>query len=206
MDPRYSDVLQWYFRNYNDNRIIDSISSKQIRCKQWLVHQLEPIVYPTMKEYQLWLIGGWFGYPLIDIIQQSSIKDLIAEYVNLDCDKHATSVCNNYARIFKHENVTTSTKNLSDMIEKMIGWGDKIFINTSTEHMPPIPHFVDTKHISPDSIWVLQSNDLFDEPDHINCVESVDELIELNKITRVHYKGEMKFDNYTRYMVIGQYG
>ena len=72
--------------------------------------------------------------------------------------------------------------------------------------MPSIPDMVkDMRSINPMNIFVIQSNDLFDEPDHYNCVRSAEELVEKNRMNTVYFKGQLEFDNYTRYMIIGSY-
>ena len=57
-------------------------------------------------------------------------------------------------------------------------------------------------------LCVFQSNNFTQETSHINCVESVDELVEQSGITNVIYKGETQFhkwdQDHKRYMVIGE--
>ena len=60
-------------------------------------------------------------------------------------------------------------------------------------------------------VFALQSNNMFDLEEHVNCVNSEDELIEKSEISHVLYSGTRSFSyeknqvskNYERYMVIG---
>lgn len=211
MDIRYAKVIDWYNR-YNDIQYyLKSISPKQIQSKQWMVKELSNAIdeYRRIpdKGTDVWLLGGWFGYPIIDYLVQSPVDKLVNKYYNMDIDSLATSVCYQYSRIFGHEDrVVQSTCDVSSRIEEIVMKKNKIIINSSSEHMPSIPDMVSNmKTIDPRNIFVIQSNNLFDEPDHCNCVNSAEELIEKNKMTTVYFKGGLEFENYTRFMIIGSY-
>ena len=211
MDIRYAQVIDWYNR-YNDIQYyLKSITPKQIQSKQWLVSELSKAIAENRripdKGTDVWLLGGWFGYPLIDMLIQSDVDRMVNKYYDLDIDPLATSVCYQYSRIFEQEDrVVQSTNDVSVRIEEIVKKKNKIIINCSSEHMPSIPDMVtNMTTIDPRNIFVIQSNDLFDEPDHCNCVRSEDELVENNKMEHVYFKGALKFDNYTRFMAIGSY-
>ena len=212
MDIRYAQVMDWYNR-YNDMQYyLKSITPKQIQSKQWLVNSLESCIHNHDRKFKpnsdidVWMLGGWFGYPLIDLLDKSDTGSRIHEYMNVDLDPLATSVCYKYSNIFDmSDRVKVSTNSVESKISKLVTWGNKIIINCSSEHLPSIPEMVDISTINYTSIFVIQSNDLFDEPDHCNCVRSEDELVEKNKMEHVYFKGALKFDNYTRFMAIGSY-
>ena len=205
-------MIDWYNR-YNDIQYyLKSISPKQLQSKKWLAEELANSLqkhnskFKPNSDIDVWLLGGWFGYPIIDFINKSKIGDRINSYMNIDMDPLATSVTYKYSQIFGMEDrVKVSTSDVSAKIEKLVTWGNKIVINSSSEHMPSLPEMVNVSTINHTSIFVFQSNDLFDEPDHSNCVRSAEELVEKNQVHNVYFKGGLQFDNYTRYMVIGSY-
>ena len=80
-----------------------------------------------------------------------------------------------------------------------------MIICTSCEHMPDIGEMKEYYKDTPKPIYVLQSNDYIDLPEHENCVESADELAEKNGITDIMFKGEKDFGYYTRFMVVGRW-
>ena len=204
MDIRYAQLIDWYRRKYTDLRILDSITPKQIQSKQWLVSELENVI--DKNEYDCWLLGGWFGYPLVDYLINSKCGNLISRYMNVDMDKQATSTYWNYLEIFgKVGESSPVSKTVEETVSWNIGSSDKLIINCSSEHMKNIPELW-TGKISNSNLFVLQSNNLFNEPDHCNCVNSVDELIDKNELDIILYKGELDLNTYKRFMVIGRYG
>jgi len=80
-----------------------------------------------------------------------------------------------------------------------------LVINTSCEHMFPMKKFRELNGGNSNPIYVLQSSNDRQYDDHINCVDSADELADQAEIVDVMYSGEMKLSNgMTRYMVIGR--
>ena len=49
----------------------------------------------------------------------------------------------------------------------------------------------------------VQSNNYFGEPDHLNCVSSLEEFKRQAPLSHVGYQGELELPNYTRFMLIG---
>jgi LmbE family N-acetylglucosaminyl deacetylase len=79
-----------------------------------------------------------------------------------------------------------------------------LVINCACEHMFPLRKFREINE-EQDPMYVLQSSDDDTHEDHINCVQSVDELIEQARIVDVIYSGSIKLHNgTTRFVVIGQ--
>ena len=79
-------------------------------------------------------------------------------------------------------------------------------INCSCEHMYPMWKFRDlNKTVQKNSLYILQSSDDDQHDDHINCVQSEDELIDQARIKHVMYSGSKILSNKsTRFMVIGR--
>ena len=84
----------------------------------------------------------------------------------------------------------------------------KLVINTSSEHMPHLPELVKNKRYNKTCVFALQSNNMFDLEEHVNCVNSENELIEKSEISHVLYSGTRSFSyeknkvskNYERYI------
>lgn len=202
MEIKYSECLGWFYRRHPEKikDYIESVSPKQIQCKKWLVDELSNIP-AEFKNIQLF--GGWYGYPLIDML--SKVYD-INSLVNIDCDESAILVNKRFSReYFKHDFVNYSTKKVEDY--KYDVSHINLVINTSSEHMPDLPELIKDKSYDKTCVFALQSNNMFDlEEQHINCVNSADELVEKSKLSQVLYSGKKMFDNYERYMVIGLRG
>ena len=198
MDLRYSECLGWFYRRH-PNRIkqfIQSVSPKQIKNKKWLVDEL---VMLNKNFNKIQLYGGWFGYPIIDFLDNAfSINYLI----NIDCDHDAILVNKRFSKeYFNHNFVDYSKHKVEDYNGDFTNID--LVINTSSEHMKDLPYLIHNKKYNTECIFAIQSNNMFDIDDHFNCVESEDELIKKSKLNKRLYKGKIKFDNYERYMVIG---
>jgi hypothetical protein len=82
-----------------------------------------------------------------------------------------------------------------------------ICINTSCEHMFPMSSisFINDDHV----LYILQSNNMKDEREHVNCVDDYHELIKQSAITKPYYYSRLKLNGrnnkeYKRFMVIGK--
>ena len=192
----YSECLGWFHRRHPERikEYVQSVSPKQITCKKWLVDELKKIPN-DFKNIQLY--GGWFGYPLIDMLSR---EYKIESLTNIDCDKFATSICFNFKNYFNHHFVKTVTKDVKDY-QKCLN--TDLVVNTSSEHMPDLLELIKNKSYNKSCVFALQSNNLTHLDEHINCVSSHEELAEKSGLKTIFYSGVMKLDNYERYMVIG---
>ena len=128
------------------------------------------------------LFGGWFAHPMCTLLT-SAFDDLVW-IENTDIDKHALHVCRNINQELSCELITTegNVMNLGDR-----DWDTDLVINTSSEHMPPLPVILANRNFRKHkdnsaqgpTIFAIQSNNMFHVPDHINCVKDEDELVKL---------------------------
>lgn len=209
MDIRYAKILKWIHTNHPDqlNRWIESVSPNQIKCKQWLTSELKPIIkkygqYWPESNYTTEIIGGWFGWPLLDYI-----SDIPLGTVRLvDIDSFCSQVSHKYCEIFKPGfNFKFINEDIMDISENNDTRKTRLVINTSCEHMADMSDIIISRGYNTEKIMVvLQSNNKIDEPDHINCVNSWKELAEQSGVVNVYYGGELNMGSYTRYMVIGR--
>ena len=81
-----------------------------------------------------------------------------------------------------------------------------VVVNTSCEHMFPMWKFREINYNVEDPLYVLQSTNQKEYcEDHINTVESEEELIDQAKLLDVWYAGRKVLQNgFTRFMVIGK--
>ncbi len=165
--------------------IAQSYDAKQIKCKEWLHKKLE---YLPAKIKRIYIAGGWYGNILI--------PKLLDFYPNVDriklhdLDEEAVRICRNI--YFKDNDIVRA--DVQDSTEFTY---DSFVINTSCEHMPPFKSY-------PGTFVALQSNNYYEIDEHTHCVSSVVELADQYDIKEVYYEGELEFDKYTRYMVIGR--
>ena len=195
--------------------IINSLDEKQIKSKQWLVDTLAE--YYT-EDGTIVIGGGWYG--LLGYLLKLKFPD--NSIVNTDIDENAIVIAEKMFPEIKHEVIDMVNENYYDKYGKEDNWGTdawgksiplhwhkkhkkRVFISTSIEHI----HTDDVDSIlfyNPNKTVVLQSNNFYDHPTHINCSETLDDFKEYISpmLKEVYYAGELYLDDYTRFMIIGK--
>ena len=74
-------------------------------------------------------------------------------------------------------------------------------INTSCEHIEQFTKWFTT--IPKNKLVVLQTNNYFELPEHVNCVKDINEFKQQAPLSNIIYEGELELEKYTRYMLIG---
>ena len=213
MDPAYYEALLYACNNnYDIAHLWDSLSPNQLVSKHWLVDELQKILKDAPVNVQLF--GGWFGFPLVDILI-SKLNPTQIE--NIDIDEKAILL---FKKIRSNKDIDISLIgtccDVSD--ENIREWGVDLIINTSSEHMQPLPLILSGREYRSNfclplkksmpkkgpCLIALQSNNMFHIDDHINCVNSEDELVANSGLEDIKYKGSLEMPNgYKRFMVIG---
>lgn len=225
MDPVYYDTLSYAINNdYDIIHWLDSLSENQLQSKKWLIQELENIV-SHLQPIRAQIYGGWFGFPLIDIL----LSKCEFEYIeNIDIDEKAIVLFRRIAELRGYSE--KSNPRLIGTIDDVNNrsereWNTDLVINTSSEHMSPLPQLMKGKKyrtslclsreilpgrrtpergVKGPCLFALQSNNMFHIDDHINCVNSEDELVENSGLEDIKYKGALDMPNgYKRFMVIG---
>ena len=184
MDEKTQRAIKKYPHRAVD--IAQSYDKKQIACKQWLYDELKKLSLPS--PHRIFIAGGWFGNILIP--QLLDIYPHVSRIKLHDLDEEAIKICRNI--YFQDSDIVRA--DIQDSTDFIY---DSFVINTSCEHMDPLM-------IRPQSYVVLQSNNYREIEDHINCVDSCDELADQYGLVETYYAGKLDFEKYTRYMVIGK--
>lgn len=164
--------------------IAQSFDNKQIKCKQWLCDQLSNI---SLKPSNIYLAGSWYGNTLV--------PNLVSLYPDAkirlhDVDEEVIYIAKNI--YFKNYPLVKP-----DVVDCLSYEYHDFLINTSCEHMQPLTCRTGT-HIA------LQSNNYREVEEHVNCVDSPEELADQYNLIDIYYMGSMEFEKYTRFMVIGK--
>jgi len=197
----YYWVRQWISNNLDIEALKsfdDSMSNGQIKSKKWLCEELGKIKFS--EPIHIEIIGGWFGYPMIEMLSKIfEIKQIDYYDIDINCKKVLAQYINHFKPTFKIA-IFDNYFDRTDIRRR------QLIINTSSEHMKDIVSMKKYYKDYPTTpIIAIQSNNYNIIDDHINCVNSVEELIEKNQISNILYKGENNQELYTRYMVIGQW-
>ena len=188
-------------------RLIESMNSSQLEGKLWLGTEMKKL---EIKPKKVALLGGWYAHYMTAIL----IDNLGAELVtNFEIDEDAHYIGFKFNRRYKKEAKYKSmrknvmVKRLLTDVAKLNGDDPyDVVVNTACEHMYPMWKFREINHEMENAIYVLQSTNQREHcEDHINTVNSPEELIDQARLLDVWFKGAMVLPNtFTRFMVIGK--
>ena len=193
------------YLNYKNN-LIDSISDGQNLSKNWLVEELN-----GRNLGNVLLCAGWYAMLLIDqrlkFTRCVSVDiDTICEPVSKILHKHLVidgwkfqAVTKNIHDINYRKDVFSVTRGDGSTAEfTMI---PDTIINTSCEHIENFSYWYNL--IPNGKLVILQTNNGFDIPEHVNCVSSLTEFEKQTPMHEVLYSGEREMPKFTRYMRLG---
>jgi hypothetical protein len=222
MKARYSNSLirainDYIKKGYDQSIIHDAMSRSQMKSKIWLVDELIKIK-PTFSNVAV--MAGWFGqlkfifdnklsFEKMRIIELDKVACEVSDYIfNLpELENYRVkSVCVDINNLTLHKNgYEWDVENFKDSSK----YGEKflpdLIINTSAEHMTEEWfNQIRFKELESNPIVAIQSNNLFDIPEHINCVHSVDHMKKKFPMKEILFEGELQLKGYKRVMLIGR--
>ena len=206
-----------YKKKVNGAAIYDLMSRSQIKSKIWLIEQLALI---NSNYANVAVMAGWFGqiktiydqrltYSKMRIVELDRSACETSDYVfnlgNLENHK-VKAVCANINALTLHKNgYEWSVENFRDGTAYSEKFLPNLVINTSAEHMTEEWfHQLRFKQLDSDPIVAIQSNNLFDLEEHVNCVHSVDHMKKKFPMREVLFAGELQLKGYKRVMLIGR--
>jgi hypothetical protein len=207
------------YHDYNID-LSDVFSRGQVQSKIWLIKQLRKI----SSDYDnILVIGSWYGQIIKyfdDIIDDVTYKKVrlmdidetacqISDFVfNQDklTDFRVKSVCSDINSVIVHKNgYELDIKNYKSSTTFKEKFLPDLIINTSSEHMTT--EWFNTiryKNLESSPIVAIQNNNLFDIPEHINCVHSIDHMKKVFPMKEIIFEGELQLQGYKRVMLIGR--
>lgn len=192
------DVLFWMdaIRNSDDRyRTLESFWKGQVNSKVWLATELYSIISKA-KQNDIVIYGGWNGV-LASILFNShiSLKHITSVDIDPVCEDISRTVNKRYEIEGKFSAVT------ADMCKYTTN--ADVVINTSCEHISQEQYEQWLSNQPDDAIFVIQSNNYFELPEHIRCATDADDFMRISKIKPI-WRGEFETPKYTRYMIIGK--
>lgn len=221
-DKIFRGVNNYLKAGYDKSTIIDAFSRSQIKSKIWLVEELENIRQKLPKPVykHVVIFAGWYGqlkfiydkkltYRKIRNIEMNRSACEASDYIfNLsELENYKVKAVNaNINELTLHKNGyewdVENFRNGTKYSEKFL---PDLIINTSAEHMTEDWFFqIKFKELESDPIVAIQSNNLFDIHEHINCVHSVDHMKKKFPMREILYEGELQLKGYKRVMLIGK--
>lgn len=168
----------------------ESFRKNQLLSKTWLINE----IYACQQDLEtVAVVGSWNSCLLYELMYDKGFRGRYMFY-DIDPEVHIDR-----KKYFAANDLIVNFDYTEDKISSYIDIPDvyDIVINPSCEHM-------ENMETRPGTLYALMSNNHYNIPEHINCVNSCEELAEKNEINNILYSGQMILDNYSRYLVIGE--
>lgn len=173
----------------------DAFSAGQVESKIWAAEELERIA-AHIHILRISILGGWYG--LFHFILKARGKQTVEWCKSYDLDPSACSGANIVNNTWEMKEWAFKSYP-ADANKLEYNDGTNCIVNTSTEHFASKDWY---KNIPEGLLCVFQGNDL-DIEDHVQRPRDLEHFKEMYPLQVLLYAGEKKFDNYTRYMIIG---
>ena len=197
--------------HYVTRRVLDSMNASQLESKLWLVETLEKF---DVQPKRVALLAGWFAQYIVPLMFDTFPE---CEWIeNFEIDHDVSPLSYKFNKRYKDKN--KYKVNMRNVMLKPLKFKQNpntpiskedvydVIINCACEHMYPMWKFRELNNaVQRNPLLVLQSSNDDQHEDHINCVQSEDELIDQARIKHVVYSGSKILSNKsTRFMVIGR--
>lgn len=184
---------------YRIKDIINSIDQKQWTTNQWLVDTLE--TFYVKQHGSILIAGGWYGL-LADILRKQYPSE-DTEILSVDMDNKTVE----FGRIlFDHSNVVFKSYDITKTLHRY--HRHDVVIVPSCEHIDnsDLCDFIRKK--GDDALIVLQSNDDFNHPAHINCSPSLNHFVEYVRPNllcgEILFEETLDMGNFNQFMVVAR--
>jgi hypothetical protein len=218
--PVVEKFRRYYYAGHSLLSIQDAFSRGQVQSKIWLAQELAKL---NLEFDMVYVLAGWFGQ-VVDYLEYAGVKYDRARIIDVDptaceiSDKifNASRLDNYKVKAIEWDITDDSWLSRSGCsypvknyhhadtihIEKTI---PDLIINTSAEHVSEqwYSKFMN-RPLESDPLFVIQSNNLFDVEEHVNCVHSIDHMKKKFPMTRILYSGGIQLKGYKRFMLIGR--
>ena len=196
---------------YLTRRVLDSMNASQLESKLWLVETLQKI---DVKPNRVALLAGWFAQYIVPLMFDTF--DELEWIENFEIDHDVSPLSYKFNKRYKDNDLYKM--NMRNVMIKPLRFRQNpnlpipkedifdVIINCACEHMYPMWKFREmNSDVQKSPLLVLQSSNATQHEDHINCVESEEELIDQARLKHVFFSGSKLLPNNTkRFMVIGR--
>lgn len=172
----------------------DALSRNQVRSKLWLLEKMYHLGWTQSDE--IVLVGGWLGLlPFLSSIRNRPLKTVVN--IDIDPECHPAALVLNRSLHKNFFNLANDVRTL-DFSKK----SDAVIVDTIVEHFQDHGDWLKT--LPKGTRVVLQGNDMFGLPDHVNCHASLEEFVDACALEQVEWKGQLPQIGCNRYMILGR--
>jgi hypothetical protein len=195
------DIAFWMdaIRN-SDNHysVLESFWKGQLESKEWLITKLQKFIPTDKTKIDVVIHGGWNGV-LASLLYNSGMP--INLVTSIDMDENCEEVANMINKRYEIKDLFRAVT--SDMCFYEYKTIPDIVINTSTEHLTRDKYKQWLEKIPNGCMIVLQNNNYYEIPEHVNCYKTVDDFAEQCELSTVLMKDTLELPSYNRFLIIG---
>lgn len=170
----------------------------QVRSKLWLIEELAQQC--ELANASLLVLGGWYG--ILPLLVNWRVARPPPHMVCVDFDPAA---CRLGERVVGSLFTNVEYRRADVMELDYRAWANgssTVVINTICEHLSRLAEWWGS--VPPGQLVVLQSNDYRACPDHVSCVENLDEFKRQAPMSELFFEGVLPLHMFNRYMLIGR--
>ncbi len=187
---------------FPDARLNVALNKKQVACKKWLVDEVYNATKGELRS--VYILAGWYG--VLGALLLNDRRFSIEHLIVIDQDKSCAPVANRLnAASAANGRFSFQVADILELdyrdLPKSGGYSDLI-INTSCEHLGNFARWYSKLPDNP--LLVLQSNNYWKIPEHVNCVPTVEAFQDQAPMAELLYSGALELEKYTRFMLIGR--
>jgi hypothetical protein len=210
----FKTYLRIYDTAADSVNVLDAFSQGQLDSKLWLIE--------TVKTLQLnlgraWTLCGWIGtlgYFMLIHKQALGLESVRSFDIDDRCENLAETLNRSHVidgwkfkastldiNHLQYDNFEYSTRKYDGSFGQISDTADTV-INTSCDHMGGSNTW--WENIPQGRLVILQNNDWFENDQHNNSVQDLDQFRAMYPMTELLYAGELDCTLYTRFMLIGR--
>jgi hypothetical protein len=175
--------------------IVESVDDIQMRSKLWLIDELARAV--DLAATDMVVLGAWYG--MLPLLFNLRLERPPASMLCVDINAHPCRIGESVIGAL-YSNVRYRCTDAMDFDYRAAGT-DTVVVNTICEHLADVSGW--WRLIPDGQLVVLQSNDYFPCPDHVNCVRGLVEMKEQTPFRQILFEGVLPLSLFNRFMVIG---
>lgn len=196
----------------HDADLTDVMSWGQLKSKRWLVNKVEEL---ELDLGVVFLCAGWYATLAAMLFDSKCQVEKIRSFdIDPTCAEIADTINKRHIQDWQFKAITEDILNINYQSHSWRGWSNlkqsysntitdtpDTIINTSCEHIEEFDKWFDS--IPKGKLVILQTNDYFDLPEHVNCVKETMEFGQMAPVSELIYLDHLHLEKYTRFMLIG---
>lgn len=172
----------------------DALSRNQVKSKVWLLDTMDRVGW--LDRPNLVLVGGWVGLlPVLAHLRNRPVR--AAVNFDLDPEVHFPARLLNAGPFYSFQSQQRDVRQVD-----LAQYSDHVIVDTIVEHFQDHQSWV--RQQASGTRMVLQGNDMFDVPDHVNCHASLEEFVNASGLSEIIWQGQLDLPGCTRFMVLGK--